>query len=110
MADMPPTISMRGTKTDRRRIYDRERRTNSAARAWYNSKAWRSKRLHQLRDQPLCEYCAADGITTEATIANHDPPHRGDETAFFFGPLKSACKACHDGRIQAEERKRDEGS
>lgn len=104
MADLPPTIRTRGSVTDRRRVYDRERRTFSQARAWYNSAAWRKRRAAHLRDNPLCAYCLEEGRTTEATIANHDPPHRGDEHAFFFGTIKSACKACHDGRIQSEER------
>ncbi len=105
MPDMPKTLSMRGSKTDRRRVYDRERSTFNPARAWYKTKEWLARRLHQLRLFPLCWYCEQEGRTTEATIANHDPPHRGDREAFFTGPLRSACKACHDGIIQSEERR-----
>jgi hypothetical protein len=30
-------------------------------------------------------------------VADHVQPHRGDYTAFRLGPLRSLCKACHDG-------------
>ncbi|TCM17221.1 hypothetical protein EDF56_106337 [Novosphingobium sp. PhB165] len=40
--------------------------------------------------------CQRDGKIVAATVADHDPPHRGDRNAFFTGPLKSLCKRHHD--------------
>lgn len=41
--------------------------------------------------------CAALGLVTEATIADHVTPHRGDYDLFWHGELQSLCKPCHDG-------------
>lgn len=70
----------------------------------YYTAAWKKLRAAQLLKQPLCEYCLLVGRVTVATVANHDPPHKGDADAFFDPDrLKSACKTCHDGRIQSYE-------
>lgn len=37
------------------------------------------------------------GQVVAASVADHDPPHRGDERAFWGNPLRSLCKPCHDG-------------
>ncbi|WP_449375914.1 HNH endonuclease [Bosea thiooxidans] len=58
----------------------------------------------QLTAQPLCEYCLACDEVTEATVADHVKPHRGDE-ALFWDPdnLQSLCGSCHSRHKQAEE-------
>jgi hypothetical protein len=48
--------------------------------------------------------CAARGNRVKATIADHDPPHRGDYIRFFNGPLQSLCKHDHDSVKQSMER------
>ena len=58
---------------------------------------WRTRAKHQLRAEPLCELCKAEGKITPATIADHSPPHGGDYNAFLHGPIRSLCKPCHDG-------------
>jgi hypothetical protein len=35
---------------------------------------------------------------TPATIADHDPPHKGDWNTFRLGPLQSLCRDCHQGK------------
>jgi hypothetical protein len=35
---------------------------------------------------------------TPASIADHDPPHKGDWNAFRLGPLQSLCRDCHQGK------------
>jgi hypothetical protein len=45
--------------------------------------------------EPLCRLCLEAGRVTPATVADHDPPHRGDFTAFELGPLRSLCIECH---------------
>ena len=43
------------------------------------------------------------GITA-ATIADHDPPHKGDWNAFRRGPLQSLCVDCHKGKWADDKR------
>lgn len=59
----------------------------------------------QLIEFPLCCRCEARGIVSAATVANHNPPHNNDRERFFWGPIESVCKPCHDGEIQREEAK-----
>jgi 5-methylcytosine-specific restriction protein A len=47
--------------------------------------------------------CAMQGRITEATVADHIEPHKGD-LAKFNGPIQSLCKLHHDGAKQSEER------
>lgn len=68
----------------------------------YNSRAWRKRRLYQLRHEPLCRYCLRVGVVTEATVADHIEPHKGDMVK-FAGPLQSLCKPCHDSVKAREE-------
>jgi 5-methylcytosine-specific restriction protein A len=78
-------------------------RQDKPSRRWYSTAAWRRRRLAQLRGQPLCVRCLGLGRTTEASIADHDPPHREDRSAFWEGKLQSLCKPCHDAAKQREE-------
>lgn len=91
------------SRVEARRAYDRARDAANASRSWYKTARWRALRQFQLLNHPLCAYCLRDGVTTLATICDHDPPHRGDETAFWAGPFQSLCKTCHDGAKQREE-------
>ena len=69
----------------------------------YNSRAWRRRRLEQLRAHPLCKLCLdLRGKVTAASVADHITPHRGDP-ALFEGPLQSLCKHCHDSWKQQRE-------
>lgn len=63
---------------------------------WYGTAQWKRRRARQLADEPLCCMCLDEGRATRATVADHDPPHRGDRIAFFNGPLQSLCKRHHD--------------
>ena len=65
-------------------------------RTWYGLALWKTRRAYQLRIEPLCCLCEAEGRITGATIADHFPPHDGDYNAFVLGPLRSLCAACHD--------------
>jgi 5-methylcytosine-specific restriction protein A len=66
-------------------------------RSWYSLQRWRTRAKHQLQVKPLCALCEEQGRVTPATIADHDPPHKGDYNAFLLGPIRSLCKTCHDG-------------
>lgn len=67
----------------------------------YNAR-WQRRRAQQLRDEPLCRFCAALGHVVAATIADHVVPHRGDPE-LFEGELQSLCKRCHDSTKQQLE-------
>ena len=65
-------------------------------RTWYGTQLWKNRRAHQLRAEPLCALCKAEGRITGATIADHFPPCGDDYNAFVLGPLRSLCASCHD--------------
>jgi 5-methylcytosine-specific restriction enzyme A len=60
--------------------------------------AWRKRARDQLATEPLCAQCLKAKRVTTATIADHDPPHRGNWNAFRLGPLQSLCRDCHKGK------------
>lgn len=92
------------TRRSANREHDARRRANDPARNWYKTKRWAARRSHQLATHPLCCDCDAEGVIAPATVADHDPPHRGNQFVFFNGPLKSRCKPHHDKQKQREER------
>lgn len=69
----------------------------------YGTRRWRRRAAEQLQREPLCAFHLQRGLTIAATVADHNPPHNGDELAFWEGPLQSLCKACHDQDKQREE-------
>lgn len=73
-------------------------RKDSPVRAWYRDKRWHARRAAQLRDHPSCVDCGS-----RATHADHDPPHKGVELAFFSGPLKSRCARCHNRKTASRD-------
>jgi 5-methylcytosine-specific restriction protein A len=63
---------------------------------WYGTAQWKRRRAEQLGREPLCWMCLKEGVITPATVADHDPPHKGDYHVFLAGPLRSLCKRHHD--------------
>ena len=95
-----------GSEADRRErasAYDAKRLAQSETRALYGTARWQGLRAQQLRDQPLCEPCLAEGVVTPATVCDHDTPHRGNVELFWRGPFKSLCRYHHDVVKQREE-------
>lgn len=79
---------------------------SSAYNHWYKLPVWRRLRKSKLRDQPLCERCYKRGEWVFAIVVHHVKPFRGDWELFLdFDNLESACKKCHDGSIQREEKR-----
>ena len=62
----------------------------------YNNRRWRRRRQHQLRRQPLCEFCLTEGLVRPADIVDHIEPHNGDYQAFWYGAVRSLCRPCHE--------------
>ncbi|MFP5433516.1 MAG: HNH endonuclease [Alphaproteobacteria bacterium] len=78
-------------------------------RKWYNTARWKRLRWSILvRDGFTCQQCGRLEGNTALLVANHKKPHRGNELLFWDdGNLETACKPCHDGAIQREERRND---
>ena len=73
---------------------------------WYWSQRWRRKAKAQLAAEPCCRMCEAENRVTEAKVADHIIPHRGDVALFWSGKLQSLCPRCHSSTKQREERGR----
>lgn len=86
------------------REYDRRRTRESATRRLYWTADWRAIAREQLRIEPLCRMCRAEGHITPAVICDHVIPHRGNVDAFWNNPRQSLCAPHHSGQKQAEER------
>lgn len=76
-------------------------------RKWYSTARWKKLRWSVLlRDAFTCQRCGRLEGDTSQLVANHKRPHRGNETLFWDDRnLETACKPCHDGAIQSEERR-----
>lgn len=75
-------------------------------RGWYSLARWRGRhgrRTLQLKAEPLCRMCIAQGKVTAASVADHVKPHKGDADKFWCGELQSLCADHHDASKQAEE-------
>jgi 5-methylcytosine-specific restriction endonuclease McrA len=70
---------------------------------WYHSARWWRRRKLQLAHEPLCRKCADAGKVTEARVADHVDPHRGDYNSFLTGELQSLCFDCHNRRKRMQE-------
>jgi len=69
--------------------------SQSPRHRWYCRSNWLKRQRHQLRVQPLCEFCLQEGRLTPASVADHVEPHGGDYTKFRLGKLQSLCASCH---------------
>lgn len=62
---------------------------------------WRKIRLMQLRAEPLCRHCKAQGVVTAATEVDHIIRLRRGGTNSPDN-LQSLCKSCHSKKTQLE--------
>ena len=100
---LPSTLAYAPTnERERDRFRDRQH-----WRKWYRTARWKRLRWSVLvRDRFTCQRCGRTISDTSLLVANHKAPHRGDERLFWDeGNLEAACKPCHDGAIQSEERR-----
>lgn len=70
---------------------------------FYGTSKWQRRRARQLKREPLCRFCAARGYTTQAKVADHVEPHKGDVKLFWEGELQSLCTNCHQSAKQGLE-------
>ena len=57
---------------------------------------WKRRRALQLRAEPLCRMCLANGIVRQAKVADHIEQHHNDWNKFKLGELQSLCEQCHN--------------
>lgn len=65
---------------------------------WYDHRRWRRMKAQQLRSEPLCRLCKAEGKAEPATVVDHVERHFGDKQKFWLGELQSVCRNCHETR------------
>ena len=102
MPVMPPTFRVGRSKRERDREADARR--GSARERGYTAEWDRSARDH-LKANPLCRYCALDGLVRPAGLVDHLYPHKGDQDLFWDARYwVSSCDPCHNGFKQRIER------
>jgi 5-methylcytosine-specific restriction protein A len=85
-----------------RRDYDRGRR-DEVAKAFYNSRAWKSIRQVKLSSTPLCEPCQELNVLRPATTVHHIKPARDfPELRLSIDNLESNCESCHSSHHARE--------
>lgn len=72
--------------------------------SWYGTARWKATRSAQLKREPHCRMCAADGVKTRAIVADHVQPHRGNAAIFWNGPFQSLCLHHHNAAKQRHEK------
>ena len=73
---------------------------------WYHTPQWKIIRRDLLNRKPYCVFCYEKGIQTQATVADHIEPHRGDYKLFFnLDNLQPLCATCHSGEKKRRERR-----
>ncbi|AGH31329.1 hypothetical protein TVVG_00035 [Tetraselmis viridis virus SI1] len=92
-------------REDQNRAHDARRRAQKPWRKWYSTTRWRRLRRAQLRRQPYCVICRAQGKSRFATVADHVKAHRGDPHLFWFGELRSVCEEHHNRDSQIKDTK-----
>lgn len=76
---------------------------------FYNSKAWRTKRLHKLQLNPLCELCEEKNLVVAAAVVDHITEINDGGSKLSFSNLQSLCHSCHNaktGRRGAKTKKK----
>lgn len=72
---------------------------------WYYTKFWKKLRLKKLKEDPLCEYCQAEGKLTPANTVDHKIDWKAgrDESERWrlfssYDNLASSCVSCHNSK------------
>ena len=69
----------------------------------YSTARWQKLRAHQLRLNPLCEYCPP-GQPRPATQVDHKIAIRDGGDPWAFENLASCCQHCHSSKTANKER------
>lgn len=88
---------------ERARKARHDARRPSARERGYTAE-WERARADYLRQHPFCMH---NRCGRPATVVHHVKPHRGDKRLFWDrSNWMPACQPCHDGPLQAQERRR----
>lgn len=72
--------------------------------SWYKTASWQRRRAAHLAGEPLCRMCLEEGRLTEARVADHKVPHRGDRSLFDDDSnLQSLCFSHHNEKQRMEQ-------
>lgn len=70
----------------------------------YDDRKWRKARLVFLNHNPVCVFCARDGIVSGANVVDHIVPHKGDVKLFWdVDNWQALCEHCHNSTKQRIE-------
>ena len=92
---------LRAHKKEEMDDYNRFRRDPDSQR-FYNSALWRKTSRAQLRREPLCRMCLAEGRYTAAVLVDHIVPIKQGGGALDLDNLQSLCNSCHERKSQEE--------
>jgi 5-methylcytosine-specific restriction enzyme A len=82
-------------KRERDRTSNKDR-ADKKEQKFYKSIPWENLRKLKLHQDPLCEICKEEGITTVATIVHHvDEIRQGGDILPEIEMLQSVCLPCH---------------
>ena len=82
---------------------------NPEVKKFYDSKVWRSLRMEQLVEEPLCRECRKKGRLKAAEMVDHIVPVRVDwERRLDKTNLQSLCNRCHAVKRGRESRLYDD--
>ena len=64
----------------------------------YHLTKWRKLRATQIKLNPLCKYCEANGIISAAVVADHVIAVRLGGEFWDVSNLQSLCVSCHNSK------------
>ncbi|GHU99172.1 HNH endonuclease [Clostridia bacterium] len=77
-------------------------RRDPELQAFYNGSRWRAMAKRQLKRQPLCGRCLAEGRLSAARIADHIVSIKNGGARYDADNLQSLCVACHNKKTAKE--------
>ncbi len=93
-------------KKERVRDY-RSSNVRAQLEAFYGGGVWRALSKAYRKRNPLCEQCAAQGLTTLADVTDHIIEIRDDwERRYDPSNLQALCHTCHNRKTAAVSKQR----
>ena len=74
---------------------NRSSRWGYSSRFDYSSRKWRMARADVLKDEPLCRFCKAQGVTRLAEIVDHVVPIESGGAEYERSNLQPLCRWHH---------------
>lgn len=91
----------------RNKRYDDKQR-DEKLRKFYSSARWQKVRRKKIKQDPLCEHCAEEGITKPAELVDHIVPIKVDWLLRLrLDNLQSLCHSCHAKKSEEDKQEYD---